>query len=470
MEKMRILRFKKQTNIFIFTLITITIVVLLYIIVSRHHIRFDLTGSKKHSLSSQTIKILKDLNKEIKINAFYKEGSFEQSQVKDLLTEYTYKTNKIKLSFVDPDKKPSLATQYGIKEYDVVVFESGNQRKDVTKTEVFEYSYDYYMQGGGNRKFKGEEAFTSAILRVTQLEKKNIFFLEGHEEKDIENSERNGYKAIKESLEKENYNVGKLNLLIEPNKIKECEVLVIAGAKKPLSDKEWEYIKEFLEEAGKIFFLLDPLDCLGIEEKLLPLGIKLQNDIVIDQGRNYFFDALTPIPLYESHQITKELKESRTALILPWVRSIDKKDPLPEKIKIDRLLITSTKSWAETDLTTKRVQFNEGKDLKGPISIAIAWSKEVKGKKEARIVSIGDSDFVTNASFAIQGNKDFFINSINWLVKEEKKISIRPKEEEIKKILLSRQQSRFIFLGTTVIMPLCILFIGGIIWFKQRNL
>ena len=49
-------------------------------------------------------------------------------------------------------------------------------------------------------------------------------------------------------------------------------------------------------------------------------------------------------------------------------------------------------------------------------------------KPESRIVVIGDSDFASNGILGVQGNRDFFLNSVNWLAQQENLIAIRPRE------------------------------------------
>ena len=51
-------------------------------------------------------------------------------------------------------------------------------------------------------------------------------------------------------------------------------------------------------------------------------------------------------------------------------------------------------------------------------------------KPETRIVVFGDSDFVANGYLGIPGNKDLFLNTVNWLAQQENLISIRPRDPE----------------------------------------
>ena len=47
-------------------------------------------------------------------------------------------------------------------------------------------------------------------------------------------------------------------------------------------------------------------------------------------------------------------------------------------------------------------------------------------KPETRVAAIGDSDFAANAYVGIEGNRDLFMNTVNWLAQQENLIAIRP--------------------------------------------
>ena len=108
---------------------------------------------------------------------------------------------------------------------------------------------------------------------------------------------------------------------------------------------------------------------------------------------------------------------------------------------------TSPRSWAETDIDrfmkTGEVEMDEKTgDKKGPVAIGAAVSAAAAGapapaagdanprKPETRVAVIGDSDFVANYALNIQGNKDLFLNTLNWLAQQESLIAIRPQGTE----------------------------------------
>src|SRR5262249_17831796 len=131
------------------------------------------------------------------------------------------------------------------------------------------------------------------------------------------------------------------------------------------------------------------------------------------------------------------------------------------------LVDTSKNSWAESDikrlLTSGQVERELDKgDKAGPVSLAAAVSATATDvppppstpgdspnnkpadapKPETRLVVFGDSDFVTNGYLGIPGNRDLFLNSVNWLAQQENLISIRPKDPEDRRVSLTADQAK----------------------------
>ena len=153
------------------------------------------------------------------------------------------------------------------------------------------------------------------------------------------------------------------------------------------------------------------------------------------------------------------------------------------------LVETSASSWAETDIkkltTSGEVQRElEKGDKAGPVSLAAAVSapaesaapapaaagakpEDVK-KPETRIAVFGDSDFVANQWLGIPGNKDLFLNTVNWLAQQENMIAVRPRDPEDRRITLTRQQQTYIFWLTVLVIPGLILLAGVQSWWRRR--
>ncbi len=136
-------------------------------------------------------------------------------------------------------------------------------------------------------------------------------------------------------------------------------------------------------------------------------------------------------------------------------------------VSVTDLMKTSEESWAETEINSGKVAFDEGKDKKGPITLGVAASK-TEGDQEARLVVIGDSDFAANQYVGVQRNGDLFMNSINWLAKDEDLISIRPKNPADRKVSMTEADQNQLFWIALVLMPVATIGSGLYIWWKRR--
>ena len=460
LDEIRDLLFRRSTkytaNAVISAIVVLGILGLVNFIASEHNWRLDTTAAKQFSLSDQTIKVLKNLEDDLHITAFYK--AEDQQEMQDLLKEYANVTPKLKYEFIDPDKKPAIARQYGITSYGTTVIEyRGRDERITTST---------------------EQDLTNAIIKVTREKQKKIYFTTGHGEKDINvDDERNGMSGARTVIEEKNYIVESV-LLIEKGQVPEdCDVLVIAGPTKEFLPNELKMVEDYLNQGGAVYLLVDPAPSPGFEELAAKWGIQVGNDIVVDvSGIGMLFGAGANMPVAaeynESHPITEKFGNFMTAF--PLARSVTPMDNPPDDIDVEWLAKTTERSWGETNLSNGKAELNPDEDLLGPVTIAAVASKTIEisdsdtastdgeseennQEKTAKLAIVGDSDFASNAFFNFQANGDLFMNTLSWLAEEEDLVSIRPKSPEDRRINLTQTQSRIILLLGVILLPLAVL-------------
>jgi ABC-type uncharacterized transport system involved in gliding motility auxiliary subunit len=446
-ETVSLRSFRYGGNALAVSLMVFVILGLVNFTANKHSVRVDLSKGGQFSLAQQTKSVLKTLKKDVRVIAFYK--SETQKPMEDLLKSYRFYSSKFRYEFVDPDKKPATAKLYGVTAYEILVFECGTQTEKINE--------------------KDEQAVTNALIKVTREGKKAIYFLDGHGENDIDSNDKTGYGTAKKAVSEENYDVKKLNLAIEKRIPKDCAVLVVGGAQKALFQPELDSIQAYLDRGGKALFLLDPEPSYGFTAFLEKWGIKVGNDVVLDvSGMGQLFGMGPWVPLvqsYEPHRITEKF---RVMTFFPYCRSVTPETTPGGGITVQKLLKTTQSSWAETDVKNPRAQFNEGKDLAGPVSIAAVSGKETGGNK-SRLVIFGDSDFANNSYFKVQGNGDLFMNTVNWLAEEEDLISIRAKQPEDRRVFLTAKQASMVMYTTVIFMPLAALLAGIGIYIKRER-
>jgi len=80
----------------------------------------------------------------------------------------------------------------------------------------------------------------------------------------------------------------------------------------------------------------------------------------------------------------------------------------------------------------------------------------------------GDSDFAANGVLGIPGNRDLFLNAVNWLAQKETLIAIRPREAEDRRVTLTADQQRRAFYLSVLVIP-CLAFVAGLVtWWRRR--
>jgi len=459
------------------TLAAVSVLVVLAILAAinylgtRHNKRWDLTAAKQFSLSDQTRKVLQDLKQPVHIRVFARSDDFER--FRDRLDEYTYASKNVTVEYIDPEKKPALAQQFGITALGTVVFEYAGRNEKATSD--------------------GEQELTNALIKVVQGRQPKVYFTQGHGEKDTTSADRSGYNSISAALTSDNFVVDKVVLAQQTAVPADTDVLIIAGPHTDFLAPELDMLKAYLAKGGKVLMLLDPVlkpdqpQLTGLEAVLKDWGITAGRDIVLDvsgMGRLIGTDETVPVAAsYPPHAITQNFN---LLTAYPLARSMTPIEGGTNGRTAQSIIETSRSSWAETDLkslTTGGAKADEN-DKKGPISLGAAVSapapesvaksdakagdKPPEKKDESRLVGIGDSDFASNAALGVQGNRDLFLNTINWLAQQENLISIRPHDAEDRRITLTADQERRIFFLTVLIVPGLILLAGVQTWWRRR--
>ena len=81
---------------------------------------------------------------------------------------------------------------------------------------------------------------------------------------------------------------------------------------------------------------------------------------------------------------------------------------------------------------------------------------------------IGDGDFASNSFLPYMANSDLLVASVRWLAREERGTAVRTRIPVPPMILLTGAQSRWLFIFIVVLLPLAVIGIGGVVWWRRR--
>jgi len=438
----------------------------------RYPFRFDMSESRRFSLSPATVTMLKRLERPVHVVFFHDPLMRETVELYELIAT---QTPRVTVEFHDPVINPARARMLGVNFAGTAVMESEGRRLQVNSP--------------------SEIDIANGILRVSRATTQRVCFLDGHGEPDpfsleshdhMEGApghthglgakfvlhERHGMAKARHALETLNYTVEKVLLLQRADALAGCAVLAVAGPKIALLPREVEAVRTYLAGGGNAFFMLDPFVATGLEPVVREYGVVVDDDIVIDEASHFWTDVSAPaVSDYNRHQITRDLPLT----FFPGVRSLS---PTPQRVPgtaVVALVNSSTSSWGQAN--PERVAFVEGHDVRGPNTLMVVALKRPVAPADgspspegprSRIAVVGDSDFATNSFFHIMGNGTLFLNTVNFLAAQENLIGLQPRTADLPRVELTNRQMKGTFFLSVVLLPAGLAMVGTVVWWKQR--
>ena len=434
--------------------------------IAAHHTRqFDLTAEKVFSLSPQSINVVKNLKRPLKLYGFVQEGRSPTAEA--LFQEYAYASPKISYELVDPNRHPELADRFKVTTINTTHLQYGGGKGE-----------------GTNVTDLNEEAITNGILKLTSAGSKQVCFTSGEGEADPDDAENpNGFAEFKKALEGENYQVKKLNLVTQAGVPDDCAVLVVAGPTRPLVPHVIDSINGYLDHGGRALVMFQPprpdgsINETALQNLMTDWGVTAGNNVVVDQVVRLFAGpalGLNPVvTVYTPHPITASFDKQT---VFPMTRSLDPVVSPKPGLVVTPLARTSDTSWAEIDLAgifqRQAAKFGHG-DIKGPVTVGAAVEANLdqlkRGKGIARLVVFGDNEFAANQYIENFFNRDFIMNSIDWLAGQANAISIRPRTLRASRFSLTIAEFDAVFVLSVLLLPELLLIIGIAVWWERRN-
>ena len=119
-----------------------------------------------------------DLKQDVSITYFDKTENFPRA--KDLLDRYDALSTKLRVDYVDPDKKPQVARAAGMRNYGAITIDAGPRHEEA--------------------KSLTEEEVTGAVIRTLKGGERTVCSVSGSGEHTFDDTGRGGYSALKDSF------------------------------------------------------------------------------------------------------------------------------------------------------------------------------------------------------------------------------------------------------------------------------
>jgi len=462
---------------------TLGLLVLANVALVLHDAHFDLTREGVFTPSKQAESVVDRLSRDVTLTYFYQSQDQEGRRAKDMVDVLGRRNPRLHVRTIDPDKQPTVADTYGVRIYNAAVLETDGRRIQVMSTD--------------------ENQIALGILRVIREQVTTVCFMEGHNEYPVENFEFHthfegvgghshgegasaivqmrfhGVGRMRRALESFGYDVRKIIPATMSAIPADCAAVLDVNPRATYLPGESDLLLNYLARGGAAIlmydlgFVLEPRLTAGLRK----VGVVVEQDVVIDPLDHYSTDPeVVAVPVYERHPITRSV----ALTFFPGIRSLTLLPP-PSGVTSGPLFLSSPQSYTRAVPTVAERQ--PGRDNAaapsatapgGPgrriLAAALegAWPGAGPGSKPFRLVVVGDGDFASNSFLPYMANSDLALAMVRWAVREEHAPTVAVRMPVPRLVLLTKSQMQRIFLAIEVVLPLCVVAAGVLVWWRRR--
>lgn len=449
-------------------------------------LKADLSQNKMFSLTAQTEKVLKAVDKDIHIYTTYTPGA-EDKDVQEILNKIKALNGHITVENHDPDRDPRFMATFTktgetIAAGSVIVSDAeGKLFKVLADSDLYAYTYDENYNASRSQN-KTEGAVTQAVNYIVSGYIPMAYIVQGHGE-----ATQASLSAVQQVLETDNYKVETINIASNPDTIKAGDVVMFFAPKTDLLDAERDTLKKLMDKGGRFYFLFDPttIDVSKMPNfaSLLDLfAIKLKQGMIFEDNASYRYSqyAGVLVPKLQSHASTDVLLSSSTTapVLIPYAGALELPDVAPESsMTITSLLKTSSQSYlkANPDLTNQNYDYTKADgDEEGPFNVAVAVDKKIDSDvaNNVRLVVVYNASFIADANYMYStSNFDFFLNTSAWMRNADKDIFVRPKTLTGSALIFhSQMEQTLVAVFSSALIPLLLLAAGIYVYLRRKHL
>jgi gliding-associated putative ABC transporter substrate-binding component GldG len=493
----------KKRNVITQLLVFLAIIFVINLISEQLFFRLDFTSDKQYTLSTATKDILNELNDVITITAYYSEDLPPQlvksrKDFVDLLIEYENRSNgNIVYEFINPNKSEEdemKAQQAGISPIMVNVRERDQVKQMRAYMGVILQMGDKQevvpvIQPGSGMEY----SLTTAIKKLSVMDKPKIAFIQGH-----------GEPSPNASIQV----LQQLTVLydIEPYTITDTadiptyfKTITIIDPKDTIPETHLQKIDNYLTAGGSVYIAYSNLEGdlsnaylragpdIGLKSWLLEKGISLNDFYVIDancgavtvrqQQGPFVINSQVQFPYFPiitnfgDHPAGQGLE----SVILPFVSSITF-TPQDSAVSIMPLAFSSENSGIITPPSYVDINKDWGENdfRDGPQVIAVAAEGPLAGPAHSKLVLIPNGSFAVNGEGQQQqqvneDNVNFATNAIDWLSDDTGLIDLRTRGVTNRPLKQMEDGTKTLTKYANVILPIVLILVIGFVRRQRYN-
>jgi ABC-type uncharacterized transport system involved in gliding motility auxiliary subunit len=284
-----------------------------------------------------------------------------------------------------------------------------------------------------------------------------------------------GYSKLRGAVADEFYQVKTLSFAAGGAVPEDAAVVVLLGPKADFLPAELAALDAYVQRGGALLVLLDPKAPPSLVTFLENHNVHLPPLVAVDPTKRLYAGEMITFRTSPTATLHPIIKSVNAPPIFSLARVVEVHEDQAKGIIARPILATSGEGFgtAEQNLSKEgtAVFSAERGDMPGPVPIAGEVAFRTKGAKLGRIVVFGDVDLANNSLLEQGGNKDLFVNSVNWLAEDVIQMAARTesKKSGVEQLFLSAEQGRNVVLLTTVALPGLFLLTGVSLFMWRRQ-
>jgi len=327
---------------------------------------------------------LEALEGPVVVTAYAPELPLLRKRIDKLIQPLQQQYNELELRYVDPQKEPHLARAQGIEQDGELIIEGMGRRQQVRTPD--------------------RSSLSRALQRLSRQGSPWILAFQGHGEARIDEQDRTGLSAFAAALENQGYRVVGFNPLTSQQIPHNAALVLIPGSRQDYPAGTVELLQQYLQKGGRVLWMHEGPNALALQ-KLADVE-SLPGQVIDPTAKRGGLASITQVLLSD---FPKRLfpHPPRQYAVLNGATALSGGDAWEHSSRLP----SSSEAWNETGPLHANAQRNPlYGERHGPLSLGIALQRE-----QARVLVIGDSDFVRNGQIGQAGNRILALGLVNWL-------------------------------------------------------
>ena len=444
-------------NALLSTLLFLLLLIGVNYLAARRHKTFDLTSNKVNVLAEQSEKALQKLAGPVTLSYVFapSEGQLGPGPAEvALLDKYKSASDKIRVNIINAVEEPGKLEALSLTGFNgrpVVLLQGENKSAGRQQVDIID-----------------EQNLTSAFMKLGEQKTRVFYHLVGHGEASPDGGNVS-FRQAKTKLISQGYTFKPLSLATsKPTIPGDASIVAALGPTADLSPREAKVLKDYLGAKGHLLVLLTPSSRPMPQWRALAksVGVTLLDGFVADPDPQHYIQSpqvpLVPITDNTKHAVLGGVGQN-TAVVFPG--AIPMKVASPPGLTVTSVLESSPASKAVPFQRTGAMQ-------DGPFTLLAAAERSAESGAASgpnmRAVFVGSGGLGADTNFGAYANGDMFLSAVNWVAGNELLVSIPPKEPVRNTLEMPPGVRRFSVVFSVFTLPLCVLLLGGLVWWKRR--